>query len=297
MKLATTTGDFGAYVSSQEEAVSRLHECGFRYIDYNFGKDYRTRTGVYQPEWQAYCSDMVEHAKRMGVKFVQAHSPMGKPFDEDNAAFIADTARCIEACGLLGIPNIVVHSGYAPNVSVEETMERNKAFYAPLLEVAEQYNVNILTENFNKMVFDDVFWIDNATDLRALIDYVDHPLFHAVWDAGHGNLQEMPQHEELAILGRHVYALHVQDNRGDRDSHLMPFQGTLNLDSLMFGLKNIGYDGYFTFEADAMILGSRRPFPDDTRLAAVPMELKMMAEQLLYATGKHILTAYDCFEE
>ena len=297
MKLATTTGDFSALASSQEEAVRRIRECGFRYVDYNFGMDLRTRTGVYQSEWRAYCAAMAEQAKRLGVTFVQAHSPMGKPFDADNAAFVADTVRSIEACALLGIPHIVVHSGYAPNVSVEETMERNKAFYAPLLAAAERCGVTILTENFNKMAFEDVYWIDNATDLLALINYVDHPLFHAVWDAGHGNLQDMPQHEELAILGKHVRALHVQDNRGDRDSHLMPFQGTLNLDSLMFGLKSIGYDGYFTFEADAMMLGTRRPFPDDTRLAAVPMELKMMAEKLLYATGKHILTAYDCFEE
>ncbi len=41
----------------------------------------------------------------------------------------------------------------------------------------------------------------------------------------------------------------------------------------------------------------RRPFPEDTRLLNVPLELRIKGENLLYEIGKHILTAYDCFEE
>ena len=168
-----------------------------------------------------------------------------------------------------------------------------------LLTYAEPHGVNILVENFNKMCVDGLYWIDNAPDLRALIDYVDHPLFHAVWDAGHANMQEMPQDEALRIVGSHVRALHVQDNMGKDDIHIAPLFGTLNLDSFMHGLQDIGYKGYFTFEAGNVFLGGswRRPFDKDQRMLNAPLSLRIKAEELLYEIGKATLEAYGCFEE
>ncbi|MBQ9769579.1 MAG: sugar phosphate isomerase/epimerase, partial [Clostridia bacterium] len=232
---------------------------------------------------------------------VQAHSPMGRPIvkNDEQHAFIEGTKLCVKACADLGIENIVVHSGYDSGLSKEETFEKNREFYLEILKYAEAFGVNVLTENFNKMCIPDLFWIDNATDLSALIDYVGHPLFHACFDIGHANLQDMPQHEELAILGEHVKAIHVQDNLGDDDYHLAPFFGTTNFDSVMKGLKRIDYKGYFTFEAcNIMVPGPRRrKFEESSLLQNPPIDLKIKAEALIYEIGKTILSAYDMFEE
>ena len=299
MRLATTTGDRWGYTHSQAESMKYIREAGFRYMDYNFGSDYSNRSGVYGEDPLRYYEQINECAQRLGVKLVQAHSPMGKPLAEDNAAFIADTIRCVEACGAWGIPNLVVHSGYTPGLTVEQTYARNKEFYAPLLACAEKYGVNILVENFNKMHVEGLYWIDNAPDLLGMVEYVNHPLFHAVWDVGHANMQEMPQDEALRMLGSHIRALHIQDNMGDRDSHLTPFLGTLNLDAVMNGLIDIGYTGYFTFEVGGIFLpaAKRRQYERDTRLAAAPLSLRLAAERYLYELGKCVLEAYDQFEE
>ena len=299
MKLATTTGDFASYTSDQNKAMEYIKKAGFEYIDYNFGMDYSNKSGVYSADCKKYIDNIKRTADKLGVRFIQAHSPMGKPLSDDGEEFLRDTIRCIEASGELGIKNIVVHSGYLPYLTKEETFQKNKEFYMKLLPVAEKYSVNILTENFNKMHKENVYWIDNAPDLLELIEYVDHPLFHAVWDAGHGNMQEMPQDESLRILGKHVYGLHVQDNYGDKDIHIAPFFGSLNLDSLMHGLKEINYQGYFTFESGNIFnpASKRRPYDKDTRLLQAPLDLRIKAENLLYETGKCVLKEYDCFEE
>ena len=73
----------------------------------------------------------------------------------------------------------------------------------------------------------------------------------------------------------------------------------------MQGLKAIGYKGYFTFEADNMLLRSARwphvrresPSVAERRLSDPPVELKRKAIALLYEIGRTILSAYDCFEE
>lgn len=299
MKLATTTGDFGLYASTQQESMQYIAQSGFRFLDYNFCLDYIRKNGVYSSNRKEYLDDIRRQEDKLSVKFIQSHAPMGAPLAEGNDEFIDATIRSIEGCGILGIDRIVVHSGYAKGLTREETFIRNKAFYEKLFPTAEKYGVNILVENFNKMHIEGLYWIDNVADLRELIDFIDHPLFHACWDAGHGNMQETPQDEALRILGHHIYALHVQDNYGDNDSHMAPFFGTLNLDSLMHGLKDIDYKGYFTFESGNIFLppNKRRPFEADKRLLCAPLELRIQAEKLLYEIGKCTLTAYECFEE
>lgn len=301
MKLATTTGDFSAYTTNPCEAIRYIREAGFRYADYNFHMDAAAGTGIALPDWKKQIESVRRTADELGITFVQSHAPMGRPLirDDQYASFMEMNLRCIEACAMLDIPNVVVHSGYAPNLSVKETFERNKVFYGELLPAAERFGVEILTENFNRMTKPDVYWVDNAKDLLALIEYIDHPLLHACWDTGHGNLQDMPQDEALRILGSHVHALHVQDNFGDHDTHIAPFFGTMNLDALMHGLTDIGYKGYFTFEASNMLLPAkqRRSFDKDQRLVCAPFELRVKAESFLYEIGKTVLITYDCFED
>ena len=71
-----------------------------------------------------------KYKAELGLTFVQAHSPMGKPLAPGNDEFTEATKRCIESCAELGIPNIVVHSGYIHKISKEEAFERNKVFFS-----------------------------------------------------------------------------------------------------------------------------------------------------------------------
>lgn len=301
MKIATTTGDFSLYTTDSLKASEYVKDAGFSYIDYSFGTDFGNGVGFFSNDYDGWLKKLREFTNKNSVKYVQAHSPMGRPIvkDDEQSAFIEGTKLCIKACADLGIENLVVHSGYKEGNTKAETYEQNRDFYLDLLKYAENFEVNILTENFNKMFDPNIFWIDNATDLLELIKYVDHPLFHACYDIGHANLQDMPQHEELALLGSHVKAIHVQDNLGDDDFHLAPFFGTTNFDSVMKGLKDIDFKGYFTFEAcNIMVTGSRRrKFEESSLLQDPPIDLKIKAEALIYEIGKTILGAYGMFEE
>lgn len=299
MKLATTTSDFYRYTGSSAESLRLIRAAGFKYADMSFCSEYVSRDGIFADGYEKYVENIAKTADEVGIKLVQAHSPMGAPLADDGGRFIADTIRCIDACGAWKIPNIVVHSGYEMGLTKEETLGRNKEFFMPLLEAAEKHGVNILVENFNRMCVPGLYWIDNAPDLLEMIECVNHPLFHAVWDVGHANMQPMPQDEALRLLGGHVRALHIQDNLEDTDSHLLPFLGTLSLDSVMCGLSDIGYDGFFTFEIGDVFVPEkkRRPCGRDCRLASAPQEIRFALEEYLYKMGKCILESYNCYEE
>lgn len=55
---------------------------------------------------------------------------------------------------------------------------------------------------------------------------------------------------------------------GNDDQHMAPYFGTLSIDSLMNGLFDIGYKGYFTFEASNILLNAahRTPYEKDKRM-------------------------------
>jgi sugar phosphate isomerase/epimerase len=226
---------------------------------------------------------------------------MGAPIKrgEGYRPFIEANIRCIEACAKLGIDCVVIHTGYDEGLTKEECFARNKEFFDELIPTAEKCGVYILIENFNKMCIPGLYWIDNATDLAALCDLIGSPWVKCCYDIGHANLQDMPQKEELKILGHRVHALHVQDNCGDDDFHLAPFLGTTNYDDVMTGLIEIGFKGYFTFESEGIFSNParRRPFDGEDRLKKAPLSLRIKAEELIYEIGKTILSAYDMYEE
>ena len=298
MKLATTTGDYSQYTDSQSVALTHIRNAGFKYADYNFGMDYNFKNGIYSQNLNSYLDQINQLTQKLGIKLVQAHSPIGKPF-EDGGVLLEKTLTCVDACAVWGIKNLVVHSGWSRDLSRKESLEKNKLFFDKILERAEKYNVNILVENFNKICLQDAWWIDNANELLNMIKIVNHPLFHAVWDVGHANLQEMPQSQELTLLGKHVKALHIQDNMGDIDTHLAPFLGTVNLDDVMNGLLNIGYNDYFTFEVGNFFCSAdkRRKYENSTLLQHPPIEIRDAFERYLYDLGKCVLQKYNCFEE
>ncbi len=298
MKLATRTGDYFTQGCPMTEALRRIRCAGFKYVDYSFTVDYDRKDGIYSEDYPRYLKSVKRIADEVEISLIQAHSPMGAPL-ADGGRLLEDTLRCIDACGAWGIPNLVVHSGYVKGLTREETIEENCKFFLPLLKRAEEYGVNILVENFNKMDVDGLYWIDNATDLLAMIESVSHPLFHAVWDVGHANMQNMPQDEELRLLGKHVKALHIHDNMGDDDSHLVPYLGNTNFDSVMCGLDDIGYDGFFTFEVGEFFTRTeqRKEYERSKLLVKEPIEVRDAFESYLYQLGKIMLTKYGCFEE
>ncbi len=300
MKLATTTGDFWGYCRNYKECVEYVCEAGFRYIDLSMYTVEKDDPLLLREDWRAYAEMLKQTAGTHGAKFVQAHSPGGNPLKMDDAydVLLHATIRSIEVCGVLGIPNIVVHSGMLPGISKEEYFEKNLAFYKKLFPAMEKWNVNVLCENSTKVNTRDMYFTNSGEDMLSFVKYVNHPLFHTCWDTGHANL-EGNQYDEILRLGKELYAVHINDNRGVRDEHLIPYMGTLNMDEIMRGLIDVGFDGYFTFESSSVLLSEawrKKDAVKDACIAKPKLFMQKMLEKIMYDIGTHILQQYNCFE-
>jgi len=307
MKIATTTGDFSFYCSSDEECIRELYRAGFKYIDlsmYSFNP-----LSVYmQNGWREHVLRIKELSDELGMQFVQAHSKGGNPLsnDPEHVDFLLQaTLRSIEICEILGIKNTVVHNGQAPGITKEEWFTLNKAFYEKLFPTMERCGVNVLCENSTKSNMGAKYFINSGKDMREFIEFVDHPLVHGCWDTGHANC-EGNQYDDIIAVGKELYAIHYNDNHGLKDEHLVPFLGSLNHDEVITALVDIGYTGYFTLECSSSLVkydqwtGKRRRFAGkdvELKLSEPQLFMQRHMESMLYDTAKWMLESYGLFEE
>ncbi len=305
MKIATTIGEVYAYTSTPAEAVRFYEGTGFKYLDYSFYNvltDKRLR--FMTDEWKDEILEVKTAADELGFSFVQAHAPCCELRGEGMEDGLLSTIRSIEACGMLGIKNMVIHAGCFPDFKYPQDQlgwhKANEPFFKALIPAMEKHGVHILFENTTiKHCGDGNYFTITGKDLADHVAYMNHPLFGAAWDVGHAHMDGLDHHDEIMDIGKALKAIHVHDNDGKRDLHTMPFLGTLEYDSLMRGLIDSGFDGYFTLESDGFMKYGRHTKMKDPngRLVHPSIELKKASLSLLYFAAKDILEAYNLYED
>ena len=316
MKLSSSTGDFGYYVESLPEEIAAFGPTKFRYLNLEQSGSTPELLSERDDDWRRFANVCGEEGATAGVSFVLSHAPcfhsaiLPAMEDRDHAEYrrqVRGIRRAIEVCHALGIPRIVIHACTSPELTPETFVRYNKMFYREFFDLAEKYNIMILTENWDN----DGSLFSTGAQMRAFLEYMDHPLLGACWDTAHGNLalaaREAGQYQNIVALGDRLHGLHISDNFGDCHHHSWPFAGTINFDQIMQGLLDVGYDGYFNFEASYTLLHHkniphhRKPWVREgetvTTLLDPPIALKQKAVDLLYDIGAYILGTYGCFEE
>ena len=303
MKLATTIGEVYAYTNSAAEAVRFYEDTGFKYLDFSFYNALNPESPDYlmDDHWRERILAAKAVADELGFTFVQAHAPCCELRGEGMKDGLEATIRSIEACGMLGIKNMVIHSGCWSDFKYPDGQEgnhkANEPFMRALIPAMEKYDVRILFENTTmKHTGGGNYFPIYGEDLNAFVKFMDHPLFGACWDVGHAHMDGIDHQKEINDMGANLLAIHVHDNDGKKDTHVAPFCGSLDFDSLMRGLIDIDYKGYFTFESDGFFKFNRLKVPGD-KLAHPTLELKKDSLKLLYKIGKTILDAYGLYEE
>ncbi len=298
MKLSTTLADFKGFVPAWTDAVHMFEGTGFRYLDFDFYNTIYPGSPFLTRDWKRGVLEAAAAAEETGVTFVQAHSPCYNPMDPsaDHETGMLALRRTVEACGMLKIQNLVVHSGFTPELRYPQDrdayFQRAKDFHKSIFPEMEKWGVNVLIENIDQWNMDGRWYFGSGAEMREFLEYCGHPLLHACWDVGHANIDGRDQYKEIRDLGRELRGVHIQDNLGAHDDHIAPLMGTLDLDGVMRGLKDAGYTGYFNFEALNLL-----PAAPQKGAAAPSALLRREAERFLYEIGRHILIRYGCFEE
>ena len=312
MKLATSTADLkGYFADDQQRHLEIFSASGFKYLDYSFyraaeqGSPYIANNDL----WKREITSIREKADQLGLAFVQAHAPVGTMFEagEERDALIQAMLNSIEACAMLGIPCTVVHAGQHPDpdTTPADFNRTNLNFFQIFYAAAEKYQVNLLVENSCEQNAPR-YYLRTGKEMKAFLTMANHPLLHACWDTGHANMRNMDQYESLVDLGDDLHAVHINDNFGDRDAHVMPYIGTCNFDQILLALRDIHYRGAFTLECGRGLRTHdawphvRPAFTYQGRPVNKLLDpsdaIVQRYMQLMYEVGKEMLKQYDLFD-
>ena len=302
MKLVTTTSDLSPFFEDRSIAtpIEAMGKTGFKHLDMSFYSIIYKGSPWIAPGdgWKREVEDSLKAADKCGFDFCQAHSPDGVHFEQGEArdALILATKRTIEACAMLKIPHTVIHAaGCGP--SEREFRRQNIAFYRLFEETAEKFGVDMLTEN-SAEAWNPEYFIRTGREAREFVEEAGIPRLHINWDTGHANVQKRNQYTDIMDMGSQLRALHIQDNDGNADAHLMPMAGTTNFDDVIRGLIDSGYKGDFTFEGSSTLRRAdswpwyRTNVKPTDRLASPPLALRQKQIALMREIGVWMLESY-----
>ena len=290
MRLSTST-NICAFTATRERlpvyfCIDTCAEAGYRALDINWCMAMNPDSPLARDGWERYVDGIGERAASRGIVFSQAHLPYYDLFShavspESAARTDALIGRCIEASRRLRVPWAVVHPGVPRDLDAFARL--NVARLTPHVERAARLNVGLALENVETPPPGAPRDAPDASvsRLAALIDAFDEPLVGACYDFGHAHLFGGDHRGNLRRLGARVKALHVHDNHGAADEHLMPFFGNIDWQSAMAGLRDIGYQGDLTFEIQEF----GRNLPKDLKHTVVEQSLAVGQRLLDYAAG------------
>ncbi len=119
-----------------------------------------------------------------------------------------------------GVHTGIVHVTWGLKMIPEAPGDLGLSRFYRIAECAEAHGFTVAIEN-------SVF----PPHLYKVLDNIKSPVFGHCYDSGHRNAFA-PNEDFLGKYGSRLVATHMQDNEGKRDLHIMPFDGTIDWNSL-----------------------------------------------------------------
>jgi sugar phosphate isomerase/epimerase len=189
-----------------------------------------------------------------GMPCDSLHGIFGEQFDpsaplERARRFAVDTYRAEgELAVALGGSLVVVHCSTIrrQGIGPEERKVRLDQFRKSIQDLAffgESIGVRYAFENLPSY---HPIGSDMA-ELAAIVGEIPTPSVGICFDTGHANMSGDPV-QAVSLAGSRIIYVHLNDNSGQADDHLMPTYGSLDTAGLARALHATGYDGTMMLE-------------------------------------------------
>ena len=240
-----------------ERHYAKLRSFGFDCYDFQMPDTEAVPYTLGEKGFFTYLAEEKRRADEAGLTIWQAHGPWRYPPRDGTAEDRAERAEkmqlSIRGAAVLGARCWVVHPmmpyGVKDLPEGHEKAERDCTLelLAKLLPVAKREGVTICLEN---MPFRRGYSLSSPAEIADLVREVNDPALAMCLDTGHANVRADWQSpaEAMRAYPKEIKALHVHDNGGEHDEHLLPYCGTIDWADFSAALGEVAFDGVFSLE-------------------------------------------------
>lgn len=238
-----------------EQRYQKLKEHGYTHIDYNMAD---TETELYQCDDEKFQELLLTEKNRIesaGIGVSQVHGPWRWPAQdgtvEERKERMEKMKKSIRGTALLGCKNWVIHPIMPFGIQekgtelAKETWKINFDFMSELLKYAKECGVTICFENMPMPNFS----LGSPKEILKFVREMNDANFKICLDTGHIAVYEgITPADAVRELGNEIRVLHVHDNNGREDLHMLPYFGVIDWEAFGQALKDIKFEGVFSFE-------------------------------------------------
>lgn len=211
------------------ESIDAIKKAGFKNVFIQW----------YNKEWECSQEEQLKYIKKLGLNVIFAHLGYqninaiweeGEVGDKLTDRFIND----IKVCKENGIDMVIMHvtTKFVAPIYNEIGLNRIKK----IVNYAKELDIKVAFENLK---------------IKGYIDYIikniDNDNVGICYDAGHCHAHFKDEFNWDLFKNR-IFAIHLHDNDGTADQHLLPFDGNIEWKEVIKKLKESNYNGPITLE-------------------------------------------------
>jgi sugar phosphate isomerase/epimerase len=213
----------------------------------------RTHLDYHNP---SVVADLQQWLAEAGLELYSVHAPISDPSGgrgdlisiasadaKARALAMAEVERALQIARRIAVKVLVVHLGWPQGQTRFGGSNRDAARRSieELFLLAEPLGVRIAAEVIP----------NDLSRPGSLVNLIEEDLESAeigiCLDFGHAHM-EGDLVDAIEVASGHLAAVHVHDNRGRADDHLLPFEGTIDWPAALTAVQKVGYDGPMIFE-------------------------------------------------
>jgi fructoselysine 3-epimerase len=237
------------YNYSLEDAICQTARAGFDGIDIWGGRPHAYRNDLSESD----CRKIRRLLEQKGLELaslIPAQFRYPTSLCSPIAVIRDDSVRYIQtavvAAAALGAPVVSVCPGHTlAGQGIENGWETLKTSLAEICAAAQKQHMRIALEPADLYETDLVNTIGDAARLIAEVGWEN---LGVLIDSGHVAVSSESMEDAFQAAGDRLYHVHIDDNFGMRDQHLIPGEGSLDLAGFYRLLQQSAYDQFLCAE-------------------------------------------------
>lgn len=249
MKLSQSTFVYFNY--PLKEAVTRIAEAGYQGVEVWGGRPHAYRNDLTEAELKDIRSLIEDKGVEVSA-FIPAQfryptslvNPKEK-IRKDSINYIKESFNTAIALGTHKVTVCPGHTLYGQ--SFESAWQLLRESLKMLVEHAQKQDIILLLEPAHRMETDLVITVDDAL---KIIKEIRNNRIGIVLDTGHAAINKESLKDCVKKLNesKFIFHIHIDDNDGLVDEHLIPGRGKIKFTPFLKELKKVNYQGFLTVE-------------------------------------------------